>query len=413
MKDSPYKDLIMVNLEMLKKFGDIVRGSKNNNLTRERPKTESKFLFNLNNGNIDSGKGTVGVPMNNNMGMRQMQMGQYNNQMGINNNGFNGGINQMNLNQMNNNINIQNNLMGNNLNPGMIGGNQMMSNVNNNTMMNPVNNNMNMGMFNNGMNMQQNNQRYNHFPNNHTGTPYGSKNTTEHNYKTVPCHWYHSQAGCERGDKCDFIHDPEYQGRDHPITVKRKQLRAQRDQNEAEENKDDLQKNNMIKPPPPSDSRDSMPNGNMNTGPLMNNNFNKPYNHFQNSNFNGNNNMRPRNNYMNGAQSNFIVNKTLDNYLTNNTQGFNNNRFNNTQGFNNNNNRFNNTQGFNNNNNRYNHFNNNNMNMLNGRSQSMGHLGYKPMGMAGGMVPPPPPPPPAIPLNRGSLSHSLANEAKH
>lgn len=30
--------------------------------------------------------------------------------------------------------------------------------------------------------------------------------------KTVPCVWYHSHVGCERGDNCDFIHDPMYKG---------------------------------------------------------------------------------------------------------------------------------------------------------------------------------------------------------
>lgn len=30
--------------------------------------------------------------------------------------------------------------------------------------------------------------------------------------KTVPCVWYHSKQGCYRGEKCDFIHDPNYKG---------------------------------------------------------------------------------------------------------------------------------------------------------------------------------------------------------
>ncbi len=30
--------------------------------------------------------------------------------------------------------------------------------------------------------------------------------------KTVPCVYYHSAQGCHWGDKCDFIHDPNFKG---------------------------------------------------------------------------------------------------------------------------------------------------------------------------------------------------------
>ena len=30
--------------------------------------------------------------------------------------------------------------------------------------------------------------------------------------KTVPCSWFHGPKGCDYGDRCDFIHEPQYKG---------------------------------------------------------------------------------------------------------------------------------------------------------------------------------------------------------
>lgn len=30
--------------------------------------------------------------------------------------------------------------------------------------------------------------------------------------KTVPCSWFHGPKGCDYGDRCDFIHDPQFKG---------------------------------------------------------------------------------------------------------------------------------------------------------------------------------------------------------
>ena len=38
--------------------------------------------------------------------------------------------------------------------------------------------------------------------------------------KTVPCVWYHSTNGCQRGDNCDFIHDPNFKGLPTPNMAK-------------------------------------------------------------------------------------------------------------------------------------------------------------------------------------------------
>lgn len=38
------------------------------------------------------------------------------------------------------------------------------------------------------------------------------KNNNNNKRKTVPCVWYHSTNGCQRGDNCDFIHDPNFKG---------------------------------------------------------------------------------------------------------------------------------------------------------------------------------------------------------
>lgn len=37
-----------------------------------------------------------------------------------------------------------------------------------------------------------------------------------HNYKTVPCRFFHSNIGCPRGDECHFIHDYNYMGTETP-----------------------------------------------------------------------------------------------------------------------------------------------------------------------------------------------------
>jgi hypothetical protein len=37
-----------------------------------------------------------------------------------------------------------------------------------------------------------------------------------HNYKTVPCVFFHSEQGCSRSDTCHFIHDWNYSGRETP-----------------------------------------------------------------------------------------------------------------------------------------------------------------------------------------------------
>ena len=36
-------------------------------------------------------------------------------------------------------------------------------------------------------------------------------------YKTKHCHNFHSAKGCTRGDNCNFIHDPKYQGTQVPV----------------------------------------------------------------------------------------------------------------------------------------------------------------------------------------------------
>jgi len=46
------------------------------------------------------------------------------------------------------------------------------------------------------------------------------------NYKTVPCRLYHSNAGCNRGEFCHFVHNPEFAGKEVPTvdTYSKKRL---------------------------------------------------------------------------------------------------------------------------------------------------------------------------------------------
>lgn len=39
-------------------------------------------------------------------------------------------------------------------------------------------------------------------------------------WKTVPCIYYHGSRGCTLGDKCDFIHNPKFKGRQVPEDVR-------------------------------------------------------------------------------------------------------------------------------------------------------------------------------------------------
>lgn len=39
-----------------------------------------------------------------------------------------------------------------------------------------------------------------------------AKRASNSKYKTLPCKWFHSGLGCERGDNCDYIHDYNYKG---------------------------------------------------------------------------------------------------------------------------------------------------------------------------------------------------------
>ena len=53
------------------------------------------------------------------------------------------------------------------------------------------------------------------------GTVSGSPDTKKvsykpHNYKTVPCVFFHSPQGCSRGEGCHFIHDWNYAGKETP-----------------------------------------------------------------------------------------------------------------------------------------------------------------------------------------------------
>jgi hypothetical protein len=51
-----------------------------------------------------------------------------------------------------------------------------------------------------------------------SGSPGDGKKVSykPHNYKTVPCVFFHSPQGCSRGDNCHFIHDWNYNGRETP-----------------------------------------------------------------------------------------------------------------------------------------------------------------------------------------------------
>lgn len=51
-----------------------------------------------------------------------------------------------------------------------------------------------------------------------SGSPGDGKKVSykPHNYKTVPCVFFHSPQGCSRGENCHFIHDYNYSGRETP-----------------------------------------------------------------------------------------------------------------------------------------------------------------------------------------------------
>lgn len=49
-----------------------------------------------------------------------------------------------------------------------------------------------------------------------------AKRNSNNRYKTLPCRWYHSSLGCDRGEKCDFIHDYNYKGVPPPFSYKAK-----------------------------------------------------------------------------------------------------------------------------------------------------------------------------------------------
>jgi hypothetical protein len=52
-----------------------------------------------------------------------------------------------------------------------------------------------------------------------------AKRASNSKYKTLPCRWFHSPLGCERGENCDYIHDYNYMGTmPPPHTYKSKKL---------------------------------------------------------------------------------------------------------------------------------------------------------------------------------------------
>lgn len=57
-----------------------------------------------------------------------------------------------------------------------------------------------------------------------------AKRASNSKYKTLPCKWFHSGLGCERGDNCDYIHDYSYKGvmpPPHTYKQKKPQLMSQ------------------------------------------------------------------------------------------------------------------------------------------------------------------------------------------
>lgn len=60
-----------------------------------------------------------------------------------------------------------------------------------------------------------------------------AKRASNSKYKTLPCKWFHSGLGCERGDNCDFIHDYSYKGvmpPPHTYKQKKSQMLQQKSQ---------------------------------------------------------------------------------------------------------------------------------------------------------------------------------------
>ena len=66
----------------------------------------------------------------------------------------------------------------------------------------------------NNPNNFHNNQPHSHNNNNHNSHSNNTMNNNLRppNYKTKPCRNFHSDVGCNREDKCHFIHDLNYAG---------------------------------------------------------------------------------------------------------------------------------------------------------------------------------------------------------
>ena len=50
----------------------------------------------------------------------------------------------------------------------------------------------------------------NNFAKAHSNHKTGDTNNSKR--KTVPCSWFHGPKGCDYGERCDFIHDPQFKG---------------------------------------------------------------------------------------------------------------------------------------------------------------------------------------------------------